>query len=134
MKKSSLQSSKLAAIVWGSFLLLWAGATSAQQIDAPHNERGFSANKVFEVGGIDSISPFDGNLILTIPIGSQYPLRPDFSYGLTLFYNGKVWDVEYDSDPDAPEPGSFFRTYRPHRGYNAGVGWTLSLGQLTPAL
>ncbi|MEM8998080.1 MAG: hypothetical protein AAGF23_25080, partial [Acidobacteriota bacterium] len=82
---------------------------------------------VFQVGDIDHISPFDGNLILTIPIGGQYPLRPGFTYGLTLFYNGKVWDVDYQPNS---QNLAFDRTYEPHRGYNAGVGWTLTLGQL----
>ena len=126
MNISSLKNYKHELILLSSALLLWSGAAWAQQIDAPHNERGFAADKVFEMGQFDSISPFDGNLLLTIPVGGQYPLRPDFAYGLNLFYNGKVWDVDYVPNP----PFDFYRVYEPHRGFNAGVGWTLSLGQL----
>lgn len=53
----------------------------------PTQERGFQAEKAFHVGDFDTVNLFNGNLVLTIPIGSSYPVGGGLSYGLTLVYS-----------------------------------------------
>ena len=35
----------------------------------PVLDRGFAPDKIFRVGDVDSINPFNGNLIISIPVG-----------------------------------------------------------------
>jgi RHS repeat-associated protein len=66
-----------------------------------------------------------GNLAIHIPIGPSFPVSSTLSYGLTLFYNSKVWDWD-----DDPENGGAIAV--PNRHSNAGMGWQISLGRLEP--
>src|SRR5215213_827900 len=88
----------------------------------PSQERGFQAEKAFHVGDFDTVNLFNGNLVLTIPIGGAYPVGGGLSYGLTLIYNSNVWDYE--------ETASATTQALPNRRSNAGMGWRLSLGEL----
>ncbi|MEM7048667.1 MAG: RHS repeat-associated core domain-containing protein [Acidobacteriota bacterium] len=102
--------------------VLWVPLLAFAQQD-PIEARGFSAEKVYDYSGIDSVALFNGNLILALPIGSETPVAGGFSYGLTLSYNAKVWDLE------TRRIGDFELTeVYPNRQSNAGLGWTLSLG------
>ncbi|HEV2915335.1 MAG TPA: RHS repeat-associated core domain-containing protein [Pyrinomonadaceae bacterium] len=56
-----------------------------------NQERGFSANSAYASQEIDHINLFNGNLVLTIPIGSRYPVGGQLSYSMTLFYNSNSW-------------------------------------------
>ncbi|MGE0639228.1 MAG: RHS repeat-associated core domain-containing protein [Thermoanaerobaculia bacterium] len=94
----------------------------------PIAARGFTSQSAFSSDGIDSVNLFSRNLVLSLPIGQSYPLGPNLAYGLTLYYNSNVWDPEIvqSCNPDKTpcvrvEPGASF---------NAGLGWTLSLGRL----
>ncbi|HEX2834288.1 MAG TPA: RHS repeat-associated core domain-containing protein [Thermoanaerobaculia bacterium] len=93
-------------------------------------ELGFKAERVYDFSGIDNVNVFNGNNIITIPIGMRYPLTSNFSYGLTLIYNSKVWDhrnMQYWGDP-----GVDYWWARPNIRSNAGTGWRVSLGRLLP--
>jgi RHS repeat-associated protein len=100
---------------------------SAQQ--HPNLERGFAPDKLYQLGGIDSVSVLNGNVTLTIPIGMAYPAGGGLTYALTLTYNSKVWDIEERSGftPTAPYVQAL-----PNRRANAGMGWQLSMGKLVP--
>ena len=110
--------------------------TGALAIDHPNVERGFAEDKVYAYSGIDSISQMNGNVILTIPIGLTLPVGGGFSYGLTLYYNSKVWDFErHDTDGTGcfprPTPGCDYTIEAlPSRRSTAGLGFRLSLGEL----
>jgi YD repeat-containing protein len=88
----------------------------------PTQERGFQAEKAFHVGDFDTVNLFNGNLVLTIPIGGSYPVGGGLSYGLTLIYNSNAWDFQ--------QTASATTQAIPSRRSNAGMGWRLSLGQL----
>lgn len=88
----------------------------------PSQERGFQAEKAYQVGDFDTVNLFNGNLVLTLPIGGSYPVGGGLSYGLTLVYNSNVWDYE--------ETASATTLAFPVRRSNAGMGWRLSLGEL----
>lgn len=88
----------------------------------PTQERGFQAEKAFHVGDFDTVNLFNGNLVLTIPIGGSYPVGGGLSYGLTLIYNSNAWDYE--------QTASNLTQAIPNRRSNAGMGWRLSLGDL----
>src|ERR1700755_1760370 len=58
----------------------------------PNIELGFNADKLYQFTTLDAVNLFNGNLVVTIPMGQRYPVNDEFSYGLTLVYNSKVWD------------------------------------------
>ncbi len=111
-------------------------ATAALGASDPFQNKGFSPDKVFSVGDIDSVNVFNGNLIVRVPIGQVYSVGPLLQYQLVLTYNGKIWDyvMEEPIPPTVGHPAlSPIRTARPEERSNAGLGWTLSLGRLIPA-
>jgi RHS repeat-associated protein len=112
-------------IILSLILFLFAGFGGAQQ--HPNKDNGFSAEKAFHVGDIDSINAFNGNLVVTIPIGLRYGTGGGFSYGLTLVYNSNLWEA------DLAGPTGEDNQIVPGRLFNAGIGWTLTLGQVLPA-
>ena len=101
----------------------------------PVLDRGFSPENVYQVGDIDSVNTFNGNLSLSIPIGGTYPVGGRLSYQLTLVYNSSFWDNASrweDAPRNCPRgPGRCVpRRAIPTRFDTAGVGWRLSLGDL----
>ncbi|MGN6184318.1 MAG: hypothetical protein ACTHQM_11760, partial [Thermoanaerobaculia bacterium] len=95
----------------------------------PSIELGFNPDRVYDFGELDSVNLLNGNLIVQIPIGEPRYVNAGFSYGLTLVYNGKVWDYRryYDSTR-----GDTYVYSEPNWRSNAGVGWRVSLGRLLP--
>ncbi|HXH93521.1 MAG TPA: hypothetical protein VNN25_18210, partial [Thermoanaerobaculia bacterium] len=94
----------------------------------PNIEKGFAADKMYQFGDIDHVNLFNGNLSLTIPIGST-PVSDRLSLSLTLVYNTKLWtalDKEYNVGGQTGRAP----LYTPERRSNAGLGWTLTLGRL----
>jgi RHS repeat-associated protein len=57
----------------------------------PNHTRGFNSNGVYSSFDIDHINTFNGNLVITIPIGQNYPVNANLSYSLRLVYNSNVW-------------------------------------------
>lgn len=120
------------SLILGLFVVVLATAAFAQMPQT--YERGFSADKVYQYGDIDHVNHFNGNLVLTIPVGPSFPLKGS-SYQLTLVYNSSIWDVMevYPTSPtnhcninrdNCKQLWSY-----PARRFNAGQGWTLSLGR-----
>ena len=113
-----------------SILLILAPAASLAA-EFLSKERGLTAATNYQMGDVDHVNLFNGNLSVTLPIGQQYPLGPSLGYGLVLTYNSNVWDYRpkecYDGinqvwiDYALPEPSA---------RSNAGVGWELHLGRL----
>ena len=105
-------------------------------------DRGFKPEQAYDFGELDSVNLFNGNLTVTLPIGGTYPVGPDFSYGLTLVYNSNIWDYEYQlqngsvwQDCDEPWLAMGYDSQCQTKGgptsrSNAGLGWTLTLGEL----
>jgi len=104
-------------------LLALAVAAAAQQ--HPNQEKGFDAGKLYQFDSIDNINLFNGNLVLTVPIGQKYPAGGALSYGFTLIYNGNPWIY---SSTGATQ----YLRATPTTRTNAGLGWHLSLGRLIP--
>jgi RHS repeat-associated protein len=112
--------------------LFCGGAAFAQM---PQNyDRGFAPDKVYQYGELDHVNHFNGNLVLTVPLGPSFPLKST-SYQLTLVYNSSIWDSMqvYPIEPTNPcyiNTGNCLQLWSfPGRRFNAGIGWTLSLGR-----
>src|SRR4051794_18510126 len=91
--------------------------------EAPTQEKGFFADRRYSFGEIDHVNLFNGNLIITLPIGQSYPVNGDLTYGLNLVYNSKVWQTE-----SVPNGQTVYRRAVPVYGPNAGLGWTMTMG------
>ncbi|MCU1245321.1 MAG: hypothetical protein JWN02_1231 [Acidobacteria bacterium] len=102
-------------------LITLALATTAAAQLTPAHARGFDPEKVYQVGDLDHINLFNGNLILSLPIGPTLPVGGNLSYGLHLVYNGNPWNYRIDHGVSEAIPSRFS---------NAGLGWQLTLGQL----
>lgn len=116
----------LSSVLLSPFLVSLAAAPAAAQHHFNHRP-GLPGAGAGGDGAIDSIDPFNGHLALAIPLGNAYPVSGSLSYGLTLVYNGNVWDSQERSDG--------FNLYTqsiPSRRSNAGLGWLVSLGRLSP--
>lgn len=83
MKRSHTISVAIAA-------LLLAAPVLAQH-QHTNQARGFNANGAFSSFDVDSINLFNGNLVVSIPIGQSYPVNGGLSYGLKLVYNSNIW-------------------------------------------
>ncbi|MCI0479350.1 hypothetical protein L0Y59_02290, partial [Candidatus Uhrbacteria bacterium] len=114
------------------FLLATAAGSAFAYVPVdPNNARGF-ADKVFQVGDVDSVNVFNGNLVVRLPLGSAYSTGPTLSYQLVLTANSRVWDYEYAQYSEGPGDPVDKRRAIPETISNAGLGWTLSLGRLIP--
>jgi len=109
--------------------LLLPSALSAQI--HPNHAQGFEPQHAYQIGNIENVNLFNGNLTLTIPIGSRYPVGGELSYGLTLSYTGNVWEWEEDYLL-GPSGYQYYLKAIPRKRSNAGLGWQLTLGQLNP--
>jgi len=119
----------LTVFVLGIGALLLPSALHAQI--HPNHAQGFEPQHAYQIGDIENVNLFNGNLTLTIPIGSQYPLGGEFSYGLTLSYTGNVWEWEEDYLL-GPNGYQYYLKAIPRKRSNAGLGWQLTLGRLNP--
>lgn len=95
----------------------------------PNHAQGFRPEHTFQLGELDHVNLFNGNLTVTIPIGPRYPLGPSLSYGLTLTYTGNVWEWEEEC-PDWPDESTCYLQSLPRTRNNAGLGWHLGFGEL----
>jgi RHS repeat-associated protein len=68
----------------------FARPVAAQQ--HTNQARGFNADGAYQVGDIDNVNLFNGNLTVDIPIGQQYATNDGFSYQLRLVYNSNLWN------------------------------------------
>ena len=54
-------------------------------------KKGLGAPTGFAISEIDHVNLFNGNLVVTLPLGIDYPVGPNLSYGMTLVNNGNSW-------------------------------------------
>ena len=113
------------------FTLLAAIAIPALSQEHPNIARGFGVQASFDRSQLDSINKFNGNLNIRIPLGFDYPVNGQVSYGLNLFYSGNNWrytTTTHDEYGDPlPQP-----SINAHASddWNAGFGWLVSLGRI----
>ncbi len=84
---------------------------------------GLSTIDIYREG--DAVNLFNGNLIIPIPIGQNYPVNAQLSYGIVLYYNGRPWERRQRCDG-----GTCYTQTLPSDGSNAGFGWRVSFGGL----
>ncbi|MGB7490818.1 MAG: hypothetical protein WBN62_10840, partial [Thermoanaerobaculia bacterium] len=70
----------------------------------------------FQSGPVDNVSLFNGALSVTFPLGLP---------GLNLSYNSNIWLYQ-----EIWEDWEIYVEANPNPIFNAGLGWTVSLGQL----
>jgi RHS repeat-associated protein len=107
------------AILGATFL--YVSALLGQQ--HPNLGRGFAADKAYDFGSLDSVNLFNGNLVLSIPIGQQYPVGGSLSYRIALVYNARLWDSQTRRDTAAQAD---YLQLAPARSNNAGFGWRVN--------
>lgn len=113
-------------------VVLAALCLPALAVEDPKREKGFDPGKLYDFGEVDQVNLFNGNLMLAIPIGQRYAVGGGLSYGLTLTYNSNVWEHwerSYVTGSGQTEKAPFSYI---DLTFNAGAGWTLSLGKLGP--
>jgi len=96
-------------------------------------DRGFDPRKVYDSGDIDTINPMNGQLSLVIPIGRQYPVNGNLSFGFTLVFSSQPTDKHYvcrSDNVDCADPQKRGTMAWPSRIFNSGLGWQLSQGRL----
>jgi len=122
------------------------GADNQDVLSGKLFEPGFNPEQVYQVGDIDNVNLFNGNLNINLPIGPRYPVRDGFGYQFQLTYNSKIWsfvncspnpdDFPCNIDPADPTydlPISQPTSIEGIQGIanpqnNAGAGWRLTLG------
>jgi len=58
----------------------------------PNVARGLNPSGMFDVGGLDVVNGFNGNLTIRIPLGQSFPVGGLMgSYSFSLVYNSNVW-------------------------------------------
>ncbi len=110
----------------------WLVGPAAARAQLANVARGFSPSGMFDMGGLDVVNGFNGNLMIHIPIGMSYPVGGTMgSYSFTLVYNSNVWDYVQKQGTPCPTNPSPFDTVSIVSPYsNAGLGWNFSLGTL----
>lgn len=112
-------------------LLALALPSTPAAAEYPSKERGLTADTAYQLGDVDHVNLFNGNLSVTLPLGRQYPLGPNLSYGLVLTYNSNVWDYRPHHCFDPINNTTIDYTLpNPHAVSNAGVGWELHVGRI----
>src|ERR1041385_8196708 len=76
------------------FLLTLAAAPQLFAQQSPSVARGFDPEKVYATSPVDNVSLFNGNLLVSVPLGETYVVSPNLSYTLHAIHNGKTWDFE----------------------------------------
>ncbi len=104
------------------FLLLGVGISAQEH---PTQEKGFAPEKMYQIGDVDHVNVFNGDLIVTLPLGQSFPVDADFGYHFTLTYNSKVWETMATDRGEESVPA---KMAFPTRYANAGLGWKFSIG------
>jgi len=117
----------LARVFVGALVPVFLAGSGLADAAHPNKEKGFDPDRVYDFHAIDNVNTYNGNLVLTIPIGQRYAVNANLSYGFSLVYNGMIWDATGDN-PDNPHP-EYIKALTSVRS-NAGNGWIVSLGRL----
>jgi YD repeat-containing protein len=114
-------------------LALAYAANLAAQIQ-PETEPGKRPGLAYRTDGIDDTNLFNGNVNLTIPLGS-YHVNGGLSYSLDLHHSSSPWlsethqvDLLWDNSLHTVT----YSFWYPNPSMNAGLGWRLSLGSMDP--
>ena len=99
----------------------WFIPLSASADETPSIGRGIAADKLYQVGEIDSVDLQSGALSVAIPLGITYPVSQHLSYSFTLTHSSRAWDYE-------PAKSDYWAY--PNRLSNSGIGWSLHFGRL----
>lgn len=123
------------AIRLGLFLSALALPLYAQlQEQHPNTARGFSPEKMYDFGEVDSVNMFNGNLTLRMPVGERLSVNGVLAYQLTLTYNSNCWEYYHEPDDSGisrpRNPSGMLLHAKPAKRANAGMGWMLSMGRL----
>jgi hypothetical protein len=119
--------SRLLSAVWLAWSVAAGGFAPVGADVNPNTQSGFPVDQAFQVGDVDSVNLFNGTLVLTIPIGITYPVGGGLSYGFRLVYNSNPWYFQEIVSND----GSVTQAL-PNPCSNAGLGWRLSFGRISP--
>ncbi|HUM01623.1 MAG TPA: hypothetical protein VL084_05015, partial [Thermoanaerobaculia bacterium] len=85
---------------------------------------GFKSQQVYQVGGVDHVNLFSGDVGIVIPLGPEYPLSPGLAWQLKATYSSKIWTLD-----TVELPGGGERRYAYVAGFpTLGVGWSLHAG------
>ncbi len=138
------------------FAVLVVFPSSRAHAGDPVVARGFDPNGVYHLGDVDSINLMTGELTARIPLGLEYKSSGSLHYAFGLTYNSNLWDYQaqsaigftglcciditesftyeayqmlFGNDNSPPPPLSEIESY-PHQQFNAGLGWSLSMGDM----
>jgi YD repeat-containing protein len=89
----------------------------------PNQDRGFAPDKMYSFTDLDHVNTFNGNLMVTLPLGQKYEVSPNLSYSFSAVYNSNLWEVFFFGDEGHES------AVGPTRRANAGMGWSVSLGR-----
>ena|SRR5689334_878469 len=103
-------------------LIIAAAVTAAAQNQHTNQARGFSANGVYSSHDIDHINLFNGNLVVTIPVGGSYPVGGQLSYQFTLVYNSTLWTQRELCTSNVTLSQAFFTTWVDYHIYQDDGG------------
>jgi len=95
---------KIMMRTWIAFAVLSVLTAATAHAQHPNLDRGFRPESVYQFDGIESVSPLNGNLSLTIPIGQTYNVNGNLAYSIMTVANSKVWDLE-TKEEDLPGGG-----------------------------
>ena len=103
---------------------LFTAALLAQE--HPNLAKGFNPEKAYQVGDIDVIDLFSGNVVHTLPIGQTYPVASGFSYSFKLVHNNRPW-IHYTDrecgDDSCIHYWEVVVSIPDNVASNAGLGW-----------
>jgi hypothetical protein len=149
-----MKNSRFATAVVVQLMACVLAVPAIAQQQHPNTASGFKADATYDLLGLDNVNVFNGNLIVRLPLGLRYPNGGGSSFGLTLSYNSRAWAFEQrksqervdvtdliqsllsDGDGFVILPDvwpTYWKPYMlayPDRRNNAGIGWSVSLGQL----
>jgi RHS repeat-associated protein len=123
-------------------LMLLLGVEVSAQLNQA-KVKGFSPEHLYDYHGLDNVNSLNGNLVAVIPLGHSYTAGDRLQYSLRLVYNSDIWDMESRTpisfsnidyiNPSDPASSSDAVESVPRRLSNAGMGWQVTLGELTYA-
>lgn len=107
-----------------AYLIFASGQLSAQTEVAP--KRGVYLSGSYSVSDFETVNNTNGNVMFSFPLASLPPGRGGMSYGVTLNYNSKLFDVRTDEFfvPPSGFEGEVMRAYKSETGgWRYGVGY-----------
>ncbi|MGA7992652.1 MAG: hypothetical protein WCC53_14530, partial [Thermoanaerobaculia bacterium] len=127
----------LAVVVSLCGWILATGADAQTNVGQPDETLpGFKSQQVYDVGRVDDVNLFSGEVHVTVPLGPEYPLSSGLTWRLAAHYSSKLWHMfQYDSGVQSSDcPGTNIFVARAHVGglSTLGAGWILELGSYRP--